>query len=328
MLDPVNVKYFKLSTGKIKKDSPSEISCCCVSCGEQRNRLHLVHVQEGNYDYVKCFNEGCELSTPTTMRNFLSIASPQYYEQYKRETFKGVIKTLKNEVSLKDIMTQIKDKPVKSVIEIKEIPLDKLFKKAKEVPACVSYLESRNIKVQEDWYFSTKKFFEYEGNQVYLLDFLLIPIYTIQGDEKKYRGFYSRSIKLKQFSTMLLPNTEKLWVQNPFSSPDIITEGVFDGISSGFDNPAAMLGAGLSRDYTEALSRETIIATDNDKTGIQKAKEFLDLGFRVFIWPDVKEKDFNEMLQVGYSKIEIKKFILDNTFQGIMGKIKLGIKEK
>ncbi len=336
MLEPVNVKYFKLVVPKLKKDTPDELSGCCPVCGDTKDRLHLYWTDVG--DLVHCFNSGCSLSDKHhSMKNFLDIAAPQYYEPYRRETFKGIIKTLKEETSIQDILKQAKEEKEKKAKEaqealvpeeVKEIPLDKLFLKAKDTPECVKYLESRNIKVQDDWYFSNKKFFEYDNKMVYLLDYLLIPIYAVVNAKKKYRGFYSRSLKEKRFSTFLLPDTEKLWVQNPFVEPDIITEGIFDAISSGFDNPAAMLGAGLSREYIKDLSRDTIIATDNDETGIKKAKEFLNLGFKVFVWPDVEEKDFNDMLINGYEKNEIKEFIRLNTYHGIMGKIKLGIKEK
>lgn len=327
MLEPINIKYFKLVVPKLKKDTADELSGCCPVCGDTKDRLHLYWTEVG--DLVNCFNSGCELNDKHhTMKNFLDIAAPQYYEQYRRETFKGVIKGLKDEVSIQDIVKQAdraKNQQEPAPTPKKELPLDKMFLKAKDIPECVDYLKSRYIVVQDDWYFSKEKFFNYGDKKVYLLDYLIIPIYN---EDKKYRGFYSRSIHEKTFSIFLLDGTEKVWVQQPEKLPEIICEGIFDGISSGFDNPGAMLGAGLSREYIENLPRSTIIATDNDETGIKKAKEFLQLGFKVFVWPELNQKDFNEMLQIGYKKEEIKQFILDNTYSGLLGKIKLGIKEK
>ena len=60
MIDILNSKYFKLSVGKIKKETPDEISCCCPACDDTKNRLHLYHTEVG--DLVHCFNAGCELS--------------------------------------------------------------------------------------------------------------------------------------------------------------------------------------------------------------------------------------------------------------------------
>lgn len=323
MLDAVNAKYFRMVVPELKKNTADELSGCCPVCGDNKDRLHLYWTEVG--DLVHCFNSGCALSDKHhSMKNFLDIAAPQYYEQYKRETYKGVINELRNEKSLQDIINEAKN-PVVSAAPEKDLPLDKLFKKARDIPKAVEYLANRSIEVQDDWYFSDQKFFEFDGNMTYIQDYLIIPVYN---KEKKYRGFYSRSLVEKKFGTFLLPDTEKIWIDKPDQLPDIICEGIFDAISSGFDNPAAMLGAGLSKDYIGTLPKHTIIATDNDQTGIKKAGEFLNLGFKVFVWPEIKEKDFNEMLQIGYSKEGIRKFILSNTYQGIMGKVKLGIKEK
>ena len=124
----------------------------------------------------------------------------------------------------------------------------------------------------------------------------------------------------------MLDDTEKIWIKNPTTEPEIITEGLFDAISTGYNNPAAMLGADLSDSYLKTLSKNTIIATDNDLTGVKKLYKFINKGFKVFIWPDVFEKDFNEMLQNGHSKVDIKDFIQRNTYTGLMARVKLGMK--
>jgi len=324
MLEPVNTKYFKMAVGKLKKDTANEISCCCPVCGDDKDRLHLYWTEVG--DLVHCFNDGCELSDKHhTIRNFLSIAAPGLYEQYRRETFKGTIKALKETESLQDIMQGLnkpKPKPKKS------IPLDNLFMSIMDSEAGIKYVKTRGIKedIYKDWYFSEDRFFEFEGKKVFLKNYIIIPIFQ----DEKYRGFYSRSITAKNFSTFLLPDIEKIWTSKD-EYPEIICEGIFDALSTGFESSGAMLSASLSKEYTESLPKSTIIALDNDQTGVRKAKKFLQDGFRVFVWPDsniVKEKDFNEMLQSGYKLNEIKEIILNNTFSGIIGKVKLGIKEK
>ena len=327
MIHAVNQKYFKLIIPKLKKDTPDELSGCCPVCSDTKNRLHLVHVQDGDYDYVKCFNSGCDLEEPQNMYNFIKIASPGYLNQYKQETFKTRIKDFKNSENLQDIINKAKeqkDQKSPKKTEEQEIPLNNLFEKAKDIPECIEYLKQRHIEPMDDWFFSKDKFFNYNNKNVYLKNFILIPIYN----KDKYRGFYSRSIEEKKFSTFLLPNTEKIWIQNPAFIPEIITEGIFDALSTGFDNPAAMLGASLSSEYIKTLPKNTIIATDNDQTGIKKLYGFIKKGFKVFIWPDQKEKDFNEMLQTGYKKQDIKKFIQMNTYTGLMAQVKLNLKEK
>lgn len=324
MLNHINSKYFKLAVGELKKDTPTEIVSCCPLCGDTKNRLHLYSTEVG--DLVHCFNDGCTLSDKHhSMKNFLDIIGSSYLGSYKRETLGHQVDKIKTETSLQDILKKITT-PVKKPKKPKDIPLQKTFLKASEVPECVEYLETRNIKVHEDWFFSKDKFFEFNKQKVFLKDYLLIPIYN---EDYKYRGFYSRSIKEKQFSTFLLEGTEKVWRKYPDKFPDIICEGIFDALSTGFDNCAAMIGASVSETYRNELPKSTIFAFDGDKTGVKKALLYVTEGFKIFVWPDdIKEKDFNDMLVSGYKTSDIKKMIQENTYQGIIAKTRLLMKER
>jgi len=326
MISQYDRKYFIMQVGKLKKDTPNELSCCCPACGDTKNRLHLVNVPTEGYSYVKCFNSGCELEDPTTVLNFLKITNSPYISAYKREAFSHQIDEIKsggmNDIA-KRLSQRIKtDKTETTESKPKtEIPLSKLFKKASEYPEAVAYLKERNIEVQDDWYFSKQKFFKFEGKNVFIEDFLLIPIYT----DGKYRGFYSRSIHEKKFSTFLLQDTEKLWRSIPDKIPEIICEGVFDAISSGYTNSGAMLGADLSPAFTRSLNKDTIFAFDNDITGIQKSIKYSKLGFKIFVWPECQYKDFNEMAK-HYKKSEIADMIKSNIFKGIQAEARLRMK--
>ena len=325
MLNHTNTKYFKLAVGKLKKDTSLEIACCCPHCGDNKNRLHLYSTEVG--DLVHCFNSGCELSDKHhSVKNFLEIISSPYISSYKRETLGNTINNLKNESEVQDILSRVQQKQQKSEKKIltKEIPLQVLFDKAEDSEACMEYLYSRNIEVQKDWYFSTDKFFEYNNKRVFLENYILIPIYD---ENYKYKGFYSRSIKEKSFSTFLLDGTEKIWRSNPDSTPDIICEGIFDALSSGFDNSAAMLSAGVSQEYRDTLPKSTIFAFDSDQTGIEKAIQYTDFGFQIFVWPEGEVKDFNDLLIQGETKENIKKMIQENTYSGIIAKTRLKMRE-
>jgi len=325
LINNINRKFFRLVIGaqNLKKDTDIDMSACCPSCGDIKNRLHLFD-PGGTEGIIKCFNSGCIFEDGKSLIQFLNIQAPQYVAAYKQEFFKKKVQNLKNELSLEEVMEQAKNTKASDATKAPE-PLKNLFKKASEYNECLEYLKKRGIEAEENWFFSKQKFFLYKEKNYFLMDYLIIPIFN---SENLYKGFYSRSIYEKKFSTFLLDGEEKIWIKNPLKMPDIICEGIFDAISSGFDNPAAMLGSSLSQDYIKTLPKNVIFATDNDKTGISKAKVFLDKGFRVFVWPnDTKEKDFNEMLQNNY-KDSIKQFILDNTYSNLIGIIKLGLKEK
>ncbi len=326
MIEQVNRKYFRMAVDKLKKDTPNDMSACCPLCGDTKNRLHLYHTPVS--DLVHCFNSSCELEEKHhSMKNFLDIINSSHLHAYKRETMQNTVASLRNESSLQDILDKANAKNAPEAAEHNEpeIPLDTLFEKAKDSPEAVEYLKNRNIEVQDRWYFSKSKYFVHNDQRVFLENYLIIPIINESG---KYRGFYSRSIGPdKKFSMFLLDGTEKVWIQNPIKKPTHFCEGIFDALSGEFDNPAAMLGAGLNKDYMNTLDKETVFIFDNDVTGIKKAIEYCDLGFKIFVWPEINFKDLNEMLCKGFDKSQITEMVNENIFSGIMAKTRLKMKE-
>jgi len=321
VLNLTNVSFFKRAVSKLKKDSPNELSACCPICADTKYRLHLVHVKEG-YDYIRCFNEGCPVSEPTTMLNFLYQSNGDVLG-YKRATYATKLSEIKNDLS--DVLvqaTQAKEKLSKP--PEKEIPqlILNSFVKCNDSPECKEYFKARNVIPPEDTLFSKIKFFTFNNKTIYLENYIIIPIYS----NLKFKGFYSRSIYEKKFSTFLLPDTEKIWVQDPSKLPELITEGIFDALSihPGL-NLGAMLGADISEEYRNSLPKNTIFAFDNDQTGTQKAIKYANLGFTIFVWPDINEKDFNELL-TRYSKMDILKMIQNNLRRGIEAEVLLRMK--
>jgi hypothetical protein len=338
-LDQSNIKYFKQSVSGIKKDTQQEVSANCPACGDKKHRLHLYATEVG--DLVHCFNSGCELAEKHhTMVNFLKIINSPLLNSYKREKFQTQLEAIKESNTLDSIVSEIKEKRQKSPsppspprTNEKEIPkllLDK-FQKCKDNEDCFEYVLSRGLTPECDWLYSTDRFFEYGDKKVFLENFLIVPIYK----NNKFKGWYSRSIKEKQFSTFLLPNAEKIWYRDS-GYPDFPTttgnlyffEGVFDALSTNFSNSASMLGADLSETYIKLLDKNSVFVFDNDTTGIKKAIKYAKLGFGVFVWPEIDYKDLNELLQKGVSKEQITELIKKNTHRGIMAEAKLKLKEK
>jgi len=321
MIPHIDRKYFRLSVGKLKKDTDTDMSCCCPLCGDTKNRLHLY--SSAGLSLVHCFNSSCELEEKHhSLKNFLKMIHSPYEASYRRETFTESIEDLKNESNIQDILNKINIKKTKQVVV--PLPLDKLFMRACKSDKAIEYIKARGFDPKSDWFFSEDSVFEYNTEKIKLKNCIIFPIY----ENKSYKGFYTRSIYKKEFFIFLLPGTEKIWVQGDLSDGGIITEGLFDALSTGFENCAAMLGADLSKEFMSELSKNTIFAFDNDKTGVSKAIKYTKLGFKIFVWPDyIKEKDFNELLISGWSKNEIKKLINANIFTGILAETKLKMKE-
>ena len=320
----LDAKFFKNNVGKIKKDGQNEISCCCPLCGDTKNRLHLVHVPMDDYNYVKCFNSGCEVEEPTSVFNFLTKLNSPDIDAYKREVLQDKISVIKSEFSLNSLLKKVQktkqSAPVPKTTEIK-MPLQH-FKLCKDCPECLEYVQSRGFEPLPDWRYSTEKFFTFNKKQIFLQDYLIVPIYV----GNKFKGFYSRSIREKSFSTFLMPDVPKLWRNQPTKKPVIITEGIFDALSIAEPNIGAMIGADLSPKIRSQLT-DTIFAFDNDTTGTEKAIKF-SKNHKVFVWPDLPYKDFNEMLLAGHTREEIRDIVFKNTFKGIMAETRLRMKDK
>ena len=342
-LDPISIKYFKLvvDPASIKKDKPDEVQANCPVCGDRKHRLHLYRPKGFDQDVVHDFNEGCELAEKHhNIFNFLKIAGPEYLDDYKRETMFKTVERIKEKSSgssgetetgpkLQDIInkvTGIKDQELRK--PKKELPLHRLFMKCADSKECTDYVMGRGFEPRPDWFYSEDKFFTYNGKKVFLENYLIIPIYQ----NGLYKGFYSRSIKEKSFSTFLLPDTEKIWVSDPevdVENIEIICEGVFDALSTGFERSGAMLSASLSPLYLKELkeNKDVIIALDNDETGREKSLWYAENGFRVFVPPeDYFYKDFNEAMLRGWLKSEIKNLIQKNTYQGYDAIVRIKMK--
>ncbi len=333
MLDLLSIKYFKMvvDPASIRKDTPDEVQANCPVCGDRKHRLHLYRPKGFDQDVVHCFNEGCELAEKHhNMVNFLKIAKPELVDSYKRENLQTIIKNVTNTIDVQDILTKIEKTTgltqTKENDKKRELPLGKLFMKCKDNQTCLDFVKKRGIEPRDDWYFSEDKFFTWNQKTVFLENYLIIPIYS----DQKYKGFYSRSVKEKKFSTFLLPDIEKVWTSSPDVGPEnmeILCEGVFDSLSTSFEKSGAMLSASVSEEYIEKLNPNCIIALDNDKTGIEKTIKYAERGFNVFVWPEIEEKDFNEVLQNGYTCLEIKKIIQENTYKSYDAIVRLKMKE-
>jgi hypothetical protein len=274
---------------------------------------------------------------------FITYANPDLLTLYNKDNLQNTIKSIKTSNTtdmdiLQNIKKNIENNPdEKDETHIPEFVL-KEFVKCQDNPDCFKYLKSRGYDyfkdVFDDFWFSKNKFFIYNDKKVFLKDYLIIPIYTKIKEKYGWGGFYSRCITEKKFSTFILQNTDKFWVSNPklilgenLKNIELITEGIFDALSSGFKNTGAMISADIPESIIDKLSENCILAFDNDKTGIQKAIKYSKhkKNFRIFVPNEDQEKDFNELLKEKTPE-EIKEYILQNTYKGVQAETRLRMK--
>lgn len=439
MIDPIDVKYFKLAVGKLAKETPNDCSVNCVSCGDRKQRLHLYKNDGMDIALVHCYNAGCIFDdNQMGMVKFLKEVRPELVPNYKKERFADNIKNIKkdNELSLDDILAVAEakkagkeppnpQKPTKSSNIQEDIDIDigglfsnvdksadtkdnyakplkedkkpssmsfdfnftnsdfefesqentnknvlespknkettikpicddedleaelvgikkqvkpetdlpdgstalripELFSKkllpCRNVPEAVEYIEKRGLSVGDNWLFSRDKFINIFDKAYYVKNFIFIPIFQY----KKLKGFYTRSIEEKRFSTIIFPKGEKYWASETLDPTQTVYvfEGIFDAMSSGYENVIAMLSADLPESLLSEL-KDPVFCFDNDETGVRKAIKYNKMGYKTFVWrEDIKEKDMNERL-LSTSLEENKKLIAENIYSGLEAYIRL-----
>ena len=325
MLDPIDIKFFKLAigSGRIKSETPQDIAARCPICGDSKyskNKARLHLYQKNDVTLVNCFNE-CSCQN-INVYNFLKNYYPNLLESYKSEKFKDNLKSLTH-LNDSDFLGSFKDFEIK---EPKEEPkndfekpsvlfdLSNIFTKDKRIE---DYLKGRSLNYSKKFGdFFIGKSLTIDGKNFPIDDYIVIPLYC----ENKWYGFYSRSLKEHKFFTYIPEKNSgfKLWNYYNIdkSKPVYVFEGIFDAMSAfqkGFTNVVACLGATPPLERLEGL--DCIMCFDNDRTGKVNSIKFARKGFKVLCYPDdLKFKDFNEMFQ---NNFDIENLLKNNIKQSI-----------
>lgn len=298
----------------------------CNICGDgnkkSNKRGHIRYEPTEGFFYYKCFNYGCECNEKSwPIERWLKYTSKNLYNDYIKEKFE-------NE-SIESIEQKLKITRLKNVKEIKteskieglyklknqEKFNDSLFIRARE------YCESRLIPeyIWENWYISTKG--KYQKR-------IIIPFYN---KENKIYYFQARSFtKLKPKYLNKVKGKDKA-IYNIYNinkdNPVIIFEGIIDSLM--VENSIAIIGVSISKnakDIIDTLNKRWLF--DNDKTGNNKAIEYLKNGEYVFLWEDFltdfnlknkKIKDMNEVCislnkKERFKYIELEKYFTNNFY--------------
>jgi len=318
-LNLVTRKYAKLVLNSIKKDAPDQIIANCPLCGDRRHRLSIAAVKD-DIGVARCFNAGCPAENGMPFPVFLKMMDESLFQQYRKEKFDYDLGLDKP----KDLNHLLKPK---KVLNINLPDVFRHLEKLIDIPEAVEYVKNRCVpeSYYKNWYFSKDAFIKVLDKNYYVKNFIFIPI--IQNE--KLSGFYTRSIEEKRFSTILFPNAEKYWATENLNKNEkvFITEGIFDAIATGYENIVAMLSASLPDFLIDEL-KTPIFILDNDKTGIEKALNYVQGGYNVFIWVDEweKYKDLNEVLCDGISRSKIRNIIENNIYNGLEAEIRINLK--
>jgi len=333
MLSNVDIRYFKDIVGysNIGKESANDISARCPICGDSKKsknkkRLHLYN-KEGDTGHVNCFNGDCSCHNKT-MYSFIRDFYPDKLPQYRTETFGLRMNDLKDSVTLKD--STLKDIAKEISKPVITHDLSPYMKHLKDSDEGLMYLRNRGISYRpqkyKKWYIGTQDL-KIDDTLYKITDNIVIPLYY----EDEMYGFYSRSIKDKEFITYMDDKNigYKLWnfFNLDLNEPVYIFEGIFDAISSGKTNILATMGAKLTDDRLKEI-KHPVFCLDNDRTGIMNMIEYCKKGYDVFVPPNnLKEKDMNEMM-LNHPELNMSEVISNNVYTGMMGITRLRLKIK
>lgn len=332
MIDVIDIKYFKQAVNGPYNESKVDIAAKCPICGDSKyktnvKRLHLY--ERSGVTLVHCFNGDCNLNTQTSLGNFLKIYNPELYFNYKQEKFKNILYEKKepefnfdykmNIKDIKDIKT--KDMPQEN-IEIKTFDiLNFLSNKDADLNPITNYLINRGFNADSLKmlnYYVGKTNFTFNGRYFKIKDYLVIPFIF----NNKVYGFYSRSIIEKNFINFSANPSLNIW--NLFNvdleKPVLIFEAILDAVSFSqiynFKNVVALNTNNISSEVLK-LIKKPVFCFDNDNAGITKMIDYTKFeNAKFLIYPDIKYKDFNEML--------LNNFKMDLKFEkGLKAKIEL-----
>ncbi|AEI88219.1 gp61 primase [Campylobacter phage vB_CcoM-IBB_35] len=336
MLDFVDIKYFKLAVPGPYKESPLDIAVKCPICGDSKykksvKRLHLYEKQ--GVTLVHCFNGDCELNTQMGLSNFLKIYKPELLLSYKSENFKFKINSIdsNNNIETKNEVETMKscfdsgasntsnpsDSNESSNTSIESIASPASIESSNNefkfinltsvldtnTSKQIEFLKSRGFNDDTisflDFYNGTKSF---NLNGVYygIKDYLVIPF----SKDSSYYGFYARSLTEKRFINFTLNQNYGVWnlFNVDLNKPVFIFEAILDALSFRQiyrTNQIIALNTSTIAKNVLDLIKYPFFCLDNDKVGIEKMIKYNSIQNSHFIcYPnDLKQKDFNEMLQ-------------------------------
>jgi hypothetical protein len=319
-IDRINRKFFLMSVNgqRIGKNTDNDIAVRCPICGDSKKnkrstRLHLYTKDGYDGDQVSCFNGDCPVQNKTVY-SFLKNFFPSLLEQYKRENFSNKIEKLSEGDVFESLSKSNKTSNTKDDILLHD--LTPYLRDISEVPEALEYIKGRKIQYSPDrygqWYFGYQDL--KIGEKIYkITDSVVIPLYK----ENKMYGFYSRSIKSKEFYTYNPDANVGYKVWNWFNikkdEPVFIFEGIFDAISGGLPNSIAMMGAKIPAERLKEL-KKPIFVLDDDKTGRINSINYANMGYDVFVQPHGYAKDMNANLLNG---VDTTSLILNNIYGSI-----------
>lgn len=317
ILDSEYINKISYRLDKFRWKSSKLANFRCPICGDSAKKKNIKRgyfLLKNDRFHMYCHNCGANMS----FQDFIKDIDPDIHRQY-------IIDKLKGENLYK---TPEKKLPQPSKIFGSKYGMQHVSELDYQHPARV-YLRNRQIPSNE--VYLVENFFAWGSIQFpekfseTVIDHprLIFPAYD---ENRNIIGYTCRSINGE------IPKYYQLKLVDDFvfglnridrSKPVYVVEGAIDSLFL----PNCVASCNSALHTVKCIDDcKKILIPDNDKRNPEIVKtvgKFIDLNFDVVIWPDsVKEKDINDMILSGYSIDTIMGIINNNTFRGIVAKMK------
>ena len=329
----MDIKYANLLSNtlkkfKVKNNNPYLANCRCHICGDSskstsKARGYIYQIKD-RIRY-RCHNCGVAYTFPY----FLKIISPLLHEEYVREKFiardEEPVVFSKPEFTVSSIPAYMREgSPLRKLKKISQLKWDHPAKQ---------YIVNRKIpNFSHSKLFYCPKFASWVNTMVpgKLSEErdeprLIIPFFD---ENKNMFGFQGRSFasnaKIRYITIILDSDKPKLFGLDTVdkSKRVYVVEGPIDSMF--LTNAVAMAGS----DVKLPLGfNDVVFVLDNEPRNreiVKKLDNLIEKGYNVCIWPsNVQEKDTNDMVLTGMDGEDVQFVINNNTYSGLMAKVKL-----
>jgi hypothetical protein len=307
----------------------------CPLCGDSKKNKYKArgHIyRKKDQFFYRCFN--CNVST--TFESFLKQVAPDLNNEFRYERFAAMRedrKTFEVEQEIEamdernDRLNNLSfEKIIYPIYSLHDNHKAKLYVQKRKIP----FLNWKYLYYTDDFKKVALELDPIKAKNMPDNDERVV-IATLDRDDK-IMGVAARSLD---------PKNEKKYVHlkasdkypklfgmdriKNFNGTSFVFEGAFDSLF--FDNSLATCDSDLA--YANIYYKDIILVHDNEPRNaniVRNVKRCIENGFRVCIWPsDNSFKDVNEMIVDGGMYIEdIRKIMLDNTFEGMRAELAFG----
>jgi predicted RNA-binding Zn-ribbon protein involved in translation (DUF1610 family) len=285
----------------------------CPLCGDSKSRSHAARgfvYRKGEKLNYRCHKCGAGMS----IRNFIGMVDPDLQREMGLEYFSPREEVNEPIIKERPIFDKSTD-PFKGLTKIADLPTTHF---------CREYIISRFIPEHawDDLYF-TPAFYTWSGHVLpgrYRVPKdirddeprLIIPMRNRKGDITAFQGRALKGEEPKYVFVALTKDEPLMWGLDKVDvrKPIYVFEGPIDAMF--IPNAIACCGGDIASDLLRLdISKESfVIVYDNEPRKIvedQKKNKFnptakkmekaINMGFSICVWPDIKEKDVNDMVK-------------------------------